>query len=310
LSGLPAGRASTGAGTAAHEAEVRRQFALFEAIERTMRIDRKAAEPESTESALAVPRPSPGEPDDPGPVPTPPDGMHAGADPQGHGRADGLVAYADNANSNATRALELTYPTLLKLIGIDEFRRVARAFRAAMPPVCGDLAEWGAELPGSIEADAALSQWPYLGDCARLDLAVQRCERAADARLDADSLRLLERIEPSRLAFRLMPGSAVLESRWPIAALHAAHRQHGVDLGLARGALAACRAECVLVVRAGWRADVVALERPVFQWTQAILEGQDLAKALERAGGAFDFSDWLATALRGSWLQCVVCRGA
>ena len=44
---------------------------------------------------------------------------------------------------------------------------------------------------------------------------------------------------------------------------------------------------------------------PTAAWMRSLLDGVDLAAALDRAGDRFAFADWLATALRGGWLQGV-----
>ncbi len=220
----------------------------------------------------------------------------------------GVEAYVVNADKGAERALVSTFPTLHQLIGADDFARVAARFRRAHPPERGDLGEWGEHFPDWLRLEAGLAQWPYLGDCAALDLAVQRCERAADSVFDAASLALLQEGEPNRLHLRLMPGTAVLSSAWPVAAIHAAHHATAADFSLVREALGARRGESVLVVRAGWRARVQPIDATTLVWTRCLLDGLDLAAALERAGVAFDFAAWLAAALRGSWLQGVACR--
>ena len=221
--------------------------------------------------------------------------------------SNGITAYRVNADSIAERALASTFPTVRALIGADDFAHAARRFRRACPPERGELGEYGDGFADWLRAAAALAEWPYLGDCAALDLAVHRCERAADAVFDAASLARMQDSEPSRLQLRLMPGTAVLASAWPVSAIHAAHRIVDPDFSFVRTALAARTGERVLVVRAGWRGAVHAIDEPTFEWTRSLLEGADLARALDRAGPAFDFAAWLAIALRGSWLQDVAC---
>ena len=193
------------------------------------------------------------------------------------------------------------------LIGADDFAHAARRFRRAQPPRRGDLGEFGEGYADWLRAVPALAEWPYLGDCAALDFAVHRCERAADAVVDASSLACLQHVDPSRLQVRLMPGTAVLASTWPIATIRAAHRAADADFSPVREALDWRRGERVLVVREGWRGAVHAIDVPTFAWTRSLLEGVDLARALDRAGPDFDFTAWLASALRGSWLQGVEC---
>lgn len=229
---------------------------------------------------------------------------------QGEARAArGLAAYRANAAMVAERVLAAAFPTVRILVGAGDFAHLVRRFWQAHPPERGDLGEWGGHFADSLEADAALAEWPYLGDCARLDFALHRCERAADAVFDAASLALLQSRPPSRLQLRLMPGTTLLRSAWPIATIHAAHREAEPDLEPVRAALAARTGEQVLVARAGWRAAVHRIDLSTFDWTRSLLDGTDLESALERAGADFDFAAWLATALRASWLQGVACSG-
>lgn len=223
--------------------------------------------------------------------------------------ARGLEAYRANAEAIAERALAATFPTVRAMVGDDDFRQLARAFRHAHPPRQGDLGEWGDAFPAWLAAHAALAPWPWLGDAARLDLALHRCERAADASLDAASLARLESTDPSRLRLELMPGCALLRSPWPIATIHRAHQ---LDEAHSEAAFAAVRTaiagqcgEQVLVARRGWRAVVHALDPGWAAWTQDLLDGVALADALARAGEAFDLAAWLATALRETWLKGV-----
>ena len=221
--------------------------------------------------------------------------------------ASGLATYRGNVEAAAERALSTTFPTVAAMVGAGDFGRLVREYLRDEPPRVGDLGEWGETFASWLRRHAALVEWPYLGDCAALDHAVHRCERAADAVFDAGSLALLESTEPARLRLRLRPGTAVLSSVWPIATIHAAHRDPASDFGAVRAALAGRRAEQVLVVRSGWRGAVVPIDPSTADWTRSLLDGIDLASALDRAGAGFDFAGWLATALRGGWLQGVAC---
>ena len=231
--------------------------------------------------------------------------------------ARGLGAYRANAAANAARALEVAYPTVQALVGADDFRRLAREHWLRAPPACGDLAEWGGALGDALDAHPALADWPYLGDCARLDWAVHRCERAANATLDAASIARLGDTDPQRLHLELRPGVAVLRSRWPAVMLHEAHRHSDPASMLAavREALANGVGESALVSRsgagAGWRAQVHRVDATCVAWTARLLAGDALTEALSAVGGAtagsdsapFDLAAWLASALREGWLK-------
>jgi hypothetical protein len=187
------------------------------------------------------------------------------------------------------------------MLGEQDFAQLAREAWRDCPPERGDIGEWGDELPAWIEAHEGLSEWPWLADCARLDLALHRCERAADAVFDAASLATLQDGDPERLRFVPMPGVQLIEAAWPVATIHSAH--HGrSDFAAVREALAARRAETALVSR---RAVVRLLDEPSAAWWRALAEGASLARALALAGGDFDFAAWLASALQQGWLKGV-----
>jgi hypothetical protein len=99
----------------------------------------------------------------------------------------------------------------------------------------------------------------------------------------------------------------VLASAWPIATMHAAHRDPAAGFDVVRAALKDRRAEQVLVARSGWRGVVHPIDALTFAWTRDLLAGCDVSAALDRAGPMFDFAGWLARALRGGWLQDVAC---
>jgi len=216
----------------------------------------------------------------------------------------GLQAYRANADASAARALRTAFPTVKALVGDDDFEHLAHEFRLVDPPTRGDLGEWGETFAPWLAAHAALAEWPYLGDCARLDWAMHRCERAGDASLDADSIARLGDTDPARLRLRLAPGLAVLDSRWPIAMILEAHRRaDDAAFDAVRDALHARHGESVLVSRDGWRAVTTLIDSPLFDWTRRVLDGVDLAAAMQQAEARFDFAVWLARALAAGWLK-------
>jgi hypothetical protein len=224
--------------------------------------------------------------------------------------ARGLEAYRANAESLADRALTAAFATVRAMVSADDFKRLARDFWRAQPPQCGDLGEWGVEFPAWLDTHPLVTTSPYLADCARLDLALHRNERAADALLDAMSLSLLETHDPMRLRLQLMPGVHLLRSRWPIASIHHAHQLRDDEaedaFAAVRAALAGNLGEQVLVSRKGWRAVVHRLDEAEADWTHAVQGGASLGVGLAEAGTGFDFAAWLGRALRESWLKGAV----
>ena len=72
-----------------------------------------------------------------------------------------------------------------------------------------------------------------------------------------------------------------------------------------RAALDEARGEQVLVVRQGWRAQVLVLTSVDADWTDNLLAGANLSASLERVGESFDFANWLGRAVQGRWLKGV-----
>jgi len=220
----------------------------------------------------------------------------------------GLDAYRINAAAIAARALLAVFPTIAALIGAEDFEHLAREFWRAEPPARGDLGEWGATFPAWLEAHAAFTAWPYFGDASRLDLAVHQCERAADADFDAASLSLLSEAEPQQLRLEPMPGTALIASRWPIVTIHAAHHAGEVDFDAMRLAIDNELAETAFVARRGWRATVRRVDAATARWTERLIAGATLDRALDDAGEDFDFGAWFATAVQEKWLKgAVLC---
>jgi hypothetical protein len=217
-----------------------------------------------------------------------------------------LAIYRANAAALAERALGVGFPTLLRLLGADDFKHMAREFLRDEPPRAGDVGLWGEALPDWLRAHQGLAPWPYLGDCAELDWLVHGSERAEDSAFDAASLSLLEAHDPERLRLLLMPGTAVFASRWPVASLHGAHQAGANGFDAVRDAIAAQRGEAVLVARRGWRGVVHSIDAGTCAWSRDLLDGASLGTALARAGSGFDFTAWLGRALTEGWLQGVV----
>lgn len=218
----------------------------------------------------------------------------------------GLQAYQANAGALAERALAAAFPTIAQLVGEASFAALARAFWAAHAPAHGDMAQWGAELPGFIAMADQLASEPYLADVARLEWAVHEAETAADTPATPQGLELLAGAEPQALRLVLKPGTALLSSTHPVATIWLAHRSEGDDrFTPVRAAFAAGIGERAFVWRAGFKSKVAMLAQADAQFVGALLAHQTLADALQAAGDEFNFETWLIAALRQGWLMTI-----
>jgi hypothetical protein len=232
--------------------------------------------------------------------------------------AQALATYRGNAGATAERALGVAFPTVAALVGSESFATLARHFWHAHPPLCGDLGEWGAELPDFVARSGQLADVPYLSASARLDWAVHRATRAADAPADetagqpadvtthsASLLHALAHTDPDQLRLPLAAGAALVSSEHPIATVWLAHHG-GLPFGAAHAALEAQRAEHAFVWRdAHYRVHVQALADADAAFMAALLQSLVLSAALDQAGPAFAFDRWLVEALSSQWLAAV-----
>jgi hypothetical protein len=193
----------------------------------------------------------------------------------------GLQAYRLNAQALSARALAAVFPRLHEALGEASFDAMAWTFWRRHPPEHGDLGLWGGRLADFLGEQDGIDV--ALCDQASLEWALHGAERAADTELDAASLELLATQPPAALGLRLRPGLQLLTQR-----------QDGRRL---------------LVWRQGWRAHWRPLDAATAALLQTLLDGGDLAAALDaalRLDAAFDFSAWLQTALREDWLHAAV----
>jgi Putative DNA-binding domain len=204
----------------------------------------------------------------------------------------GLAAYRANAHASAERALLAAYPVLAQLMGTENFAYLARDFWHQRPPKRGDLAQWGSALPQFLTASAQLADTPYLADVAAIEWALHVCANAADAQPDLASFAALTQHAPDALTLRLAPGTQVLRSAYPAAAITLAHLGQGT-LDEAAAMLRAGLAHHALVWRQGYAPRLRVLAEPELAFVDALCAGHSLAQALNMASADFDFSIWL-----------------
>jgi hypothetical protein len=158
-----------------------------------------------------------------------------------------------------------------------------------------------------------LADVPYLADVARLDWRLAEAERACDAQVEPETLQRLSDTDPSQLWLRLMPGVAVLACDLPAVSIWKAHQpteDAAEHRAAARRRLDQGQGEQAVVWRAGWRACADTVDLATARWMQALLNGESIDIAVERAGSDFAFEAWLVQALERQWLWRVTASEA
>ncbi|KRS16304.1 DNA-binding domain-containing protein [Roseovarius indicus] len=154
-----------------------------------------------------------------------PDGL---SDGQGRPAGRRFSVYRNNVAAGLTDALETSFPAIAKLIGQENFRKVAGTFLRQHPPQNPMMMTYGADFPAFLETFQPLQPLGYLPDVARLEQALRIAYHAADARpIDP---AILQTLPPDALAgarFTLAPATQIIPSRWPIHAIWAFNMEDG-----------------------------------------------------------------------------------
>ncbi|WP_431259156.1 HvfC/BufC family peptide modification chaperone [Roseateles chitinivorans] len=143
----------------------------------------------------------------------------------------GFAVYRNTVLKGCADALLSLYPSVHRLTGDEWMKAIALDAVRADPPSGGDLQHYGASFPAFLDEALADSEWPWLGDVARLDRLWNESHVAADASvLDVGTIA---RLDPERLAAAaLIPHPAARWrwcAGWPAFSLWDAARSQAAD---------------------------------------------------------------------------------
>lgn len=220
------------------------------------------------------------------------------------GSSPDLGVYPVAWRMNAFRALSITYPTLVSLLGEDTFHVLIAMYVKQYPAAQSDWGTWGRSLPAWLAQQAELDAYPYLPDVAKLDWLCHTTERAQDGQLDMASLMSLG-VQPLNQVFlSLAAGVQVMSSVYPIVQIWMGH--HGPEheradwMDQAHQALGLETTQYVLVHRQPWRAMPCVITRANYAFLSAVRSGLTLERAVDLAiPFGFDFVPWLNEAVQG-----------
>jgi hypothetical protein len=190
-----------------------------------------------------------------------------------------FAVYRNNVHVSLVEALAKRYPVVLRLVGDEFFRGMARVYVGAHKPASPLLIHYGADFPDFIAAFGPAAAIPYLADVARLESAWLEAYHAADA--SPLEIAALLALPPERLPeLRLVPHPAtrLIVSPFPVGSIWSAHRSDPVQPIGHKGA------ELVLVVRPIADVGVNVLPSGDAGFIAALLAGQSVAEAAGAAG--------------------------
>ncbi|MCD9146543.1 HvfC/BufC N-terminal domain-containing protein [Pseudophaeobacter flagellatus] len=204
--------------------------------------------------------------------------------------------YRNNIAVSLREAMHSAFPVITKLLGTENMNGLSRLFLHAHPPKSPLMMFYGAEFPNFLEAQPQLSHLGYLGDVARLELAMRQAYHAADATpIAPDTLVGLseDALLTSRLTFA--PALHLLQSPWPIEAIW---RFNTVPQAPAPQA----GAQAVIITRPEFDPVLQLFPAAGAVWLDALQQGASIGAALQRATATdadFDLSFPLTLLLQG-----------
>ena len=224
----------------------------------------------------------------------PPAGLVAGDAGRAAAR---FMIHRGNVIESLANSLGHSYPAVKAVAGERNFRVLAAAYVRACPPQRPALMAYGGDFPDFAAAqEAAMRDFPFLADLARLEWAMNEVYFADDApALAPATLGAVahERLPGLRLA--LHPAARLVVSEFPIHAIWAAATASGRAPDPAPG-----EGEAVLVARPSGPVEAFKLDRGEAVFLGAVAAGAPLEKALaeaEAAAPGFDLSAVLAAGL-------------
>lgn len=193
-----------------------------------------------------------------------------------------FAVYRNNVHANLIEVLQGRFPVVMRLVGPEFFRAMARDFLQAHPPVSPVLMFWGSAFAGFLESYGPVGDLPYLPDMARLEWAWSEAYHAADARpLDAGALATVAPQDAEGLVLDMHPALRLVRSSYPILTIwDANHAQGEVPVDLGQGP------EDVLVVRPELRVELRALPPGGAAFIAKLAQGATLGAAAAKAGEA------------------------
>lgn len=213
----------------------------------------------------------------------------------------GLDIYRRNIQITAKNALEVTFPTVLKLLGDELFLYANTQLLEKYPPSEGDWATWGKEFPHVVGTMSQLIDYPYVEDCATLDLTRHDLDRASNFEYDADSLTLFSQYELDNIFVDFPSTIKVQHSEFPIIEIWEANHSDDSEtfIALAKERIANDQSEqFILIYRQNYRVKMKEISAINYNWYKLLMSGLSIGSALDKVSGSgFVFEEWLPDAI-------------
>lgn len=215
-----------------------------------------------------------------------------------------LAAYRNNTRGGRLRALEITYPVVQQLLGLEAFAAFSERYVDHYPAVAADLDRFG-EAFGLYLQQAGLDDYPYIAAMAELEWLIQDVrQQALVASLSAAFLQQLEEMALAELKVQSVPSVRLLQSGFNLHQLWRWHQQPEGETELIAGDY-----RVALNMRwsgQGWYLNLAEVSAEQALILKRLTSPRPLTEVLERfAEHSDDLSQELNHWLEQGWLQVV-----
>ncbi|WP_374570551.1 putative DNA-binding domain-containing protein [Phenylobacterium sp.] len=196
--------------------------------------------------------------------------------------AAGLRVYRNTTFKGMVDALAANFPTVRRLVGEDWFADCARLYAASSPPAIPPLLAYGEDFPSFLARFPSAAELAYLPDVALLDRLWSETHAAADGvALDGEAASTLgpERLFGLRLG--LHPAARFAWSQTPAATIWRLNRPPAEPTG--EELQIEWRGEGMLLTRPHGEVLSMVLDRPAFEFLDAVDQGAPLGEAAQIA---------------------------
>ena len=188
-----------------------------------------------------------------------------------------LRIYRNNAVVGFEKAMQATFPALVRLGGLEWFDQMARAYQRVNPSQSGDLNDVGGDFSAFLADHLSGGEYEYFSDVALLEWNYQQClceSAVLPENLDRISSHLQEDL--SQLRFRVAPPTRAIESMYPLFEIWNQNRGDGEQSGAIDLGHGASR---VLVIRRIDHVEVREVSASVFTLLRAFAAGSTVLEA-------------------------------
>jgi hypothetical protein len=216
----------------------------------------------------------------------------------------GLAIYQRNLKANAINALQISFPTVNKLIGDELFSYAVQQLLKQDPPYAGDWGLWGEKFPKQLKQLTALKHFSFVADIGELDFLLHLLGREKDNELNMNTMSLLGSSELDQIRIVLNPAIQLIVSEFPIIDIYNAN--HGLAsqvehyLKEAKQKLVVGEGQTALLYRPEFKPLVRSVDSSEYAWLKLMQQGISIGSALDNLEDKkyeFSLETWLPLAI-------------